>query len=416
MLIVPFSLICYRVKPQFHVGFDSESSQFRIPHSALVNPMTPQDKLRKIREELQQLFLERAELIDGALAALLAAQHVLIIGPPGTAKSMLADELCRRISGATYFQWLLTKFTTPEELFGAVSLKALEADDYRRVTTNKLPESHIAFLDEVFKASSSILNAILTIINERLFHNGRQVGAVPLLTLFGASNELPEDDELLALYDRFLLRFVVGYIAEDFRFLKMLQAREPSERTSITLEELQQMQAEAQALAVPAMVLRGIADIRRELQKKNLVASDRRYRQSLGLLQALAYLNGRPAVTESDLFFLEHVLWKDPGERGEVHAVIHGLIHGYEDEVQELLFQARELSDYPERDWENDAQWRGALLEARAKVHRILTKVEEIRQRAEESGRSLGKVETVKKEIQGIEQQLETKLGSARRL
>jgi len=378
--------------------------------------MTPQDKLRKIREELQQLFLERAELIDGALAALLAAQHVLIVGPPGTAKSMLADELCHRISGATYFQWLLTKFTTPEELFGAVSLKALEADDYRRVTTNKLPEAHIAFLDEVFKASSSILNSILTIINERLFHNGRQVGAVPLLTLFGASNELPEDDELLALYDRFLLRFVVSYIAEDFRFLKMLQAQKPSERTSITLEELRQMQSETQTLVVPTDVVRGIADIRRELQKKNIVASDRRYRQSLSLLQALAYLNGRTAVTESDLFFLEHVLWKDPGERGEVHAVIHGLIRGYEDEVQELLFQARELSEYPERDWESDGQWRGALLEARAKVHRILVRVEEIYQRAEESGRSLGKVETIKKEIQGLEQQLETKLGSVRRL
>src|SRR6187431_914159 len=174
--------------------------------------MTPHDKLRKIREELQQMFLERAELIDGALAALLSAQHVMIVGPPGTAKSMLADELCRRIEGASYFQWLLTKFTTPEELFGAVSLKALEADDYRRVTSHKLPEAHIAFLDEVFKASSSILNAILTLINERLFHNGKEITRVPLLTLFGASNELPEEEELTALYDRFLVRFVVGYI------------------------------------------------------------------------------------------------------------------------------------------------------------------------------------------------------------
>src|SRR6187401_3774973 len=141
--------------------------------------MTAQEKLKKIREELKQMFLERGDLIDGALAALLSAQHLLIIGPPGTAKSMLADELCRRIEGASYFQWLLTRFTTPEEVFGAVSLKALEQDDYRRVTSHKLPEAHIAFLDEVFKASSSILNAILTLLNERRFHNGRAVETVP---------------------------------------------------------------------------------------------------------------------------------------------------------------------------------------------------------------------------------------------
>jgi len=98
---------------------------------------------------------------------------------------MLADELCRRIDGAQYFQWLLTKFTTPEELFGAVSLQALEHDEYRRVTTHKLPEAHIAFLDEVFKANSAILNAILTILNERRFHNGRTIATVPLITLVG---------------------------------------------------------------------------------------------------------------------------------------------------------------------------------------------------------------------------------------
>ena len=372
--------------------------------------MTPQDKLRKIREELQQMFLERAELIDGALAALLAAQHVLIIGPPGTAKSMLADELCRRITGATYFQWLLTKFTTPEELFGAVSLKALEADDYRRVTVNKLPEAHIAFLDEVFKASSSILNAILTIINERLFHNGRAVVSVPLLTLFGASNELPEDDELLALYDRFLLRFVVAYIGEEFRFLKMLQAKEPAERTTISLDELRHMQAKVQALGVPTTVLRGIADIRRELQKKNIIASDRRYRQSLGLLQALAYLHGRTAVAEADLFFLEHVLWKEPSEQVEVHNVIHGLIHGYEDEVQELLFQTRELRDYAERTWDNKEQRARAVIEAHTKIRHILAKVEEISQKAGEIGRPLEKVATIRQEIEAIQQQLLVKL------
>src|ERR1043166_3359650 len=117
--------------------------------------MTGQEKLKKIREELRQTFLERGELIDGALSALLCSENVLIMGAPGTGKSMLAGEICRRIEGASYFQWLLTRFTTPEEIFGPVSLRALEQDDYRRVTSRKLPEAHIAFLDEIFKANSS---------------------------------------------------------------------------------------------------------------------------------------------------------------------------------------------------------------------------------------------------------------------
>src|SRR5271163_4516265 len=190
-------------------------------------------KLSSIREELNHLILERADLIDGALCALLSASHVLIIGPPGTAKSMLADELCRRIDGAEYFQWLLTKFSTPEEIFGAVSLKGLEQDDYRRVTTDKLPEAHIAFLDEIFKANSSILNALLTLINERIFHNGRERVRVPLITLFGASNELPDEEELTALYDRFMLRFLADYIGEEFRFLKMMAGGPERARTTL---------------------------------------------------------------------------------------------------------------------------------------------------------------------------------------
>jgi MoxR-like ATPase len=371
---------------------------------------SPRDLLRTIRDELRQQFLERGELIDGALVGLLAGQHLLVIGPPGTAKSMLADEVCRRITGARYFQWLLTRFTTPEELFGAVSLKALEADDYRRLTTHKLPEAHIAFLDEIFKASSSILNTILTLMHERRFHNGQEVSTVPLLTLFGASNELPEDDELLALNDRFLLRFVVEYIGEDFRFLKLLQAQPAASRTTLSLDELEAARAGAAAVAVPGGVLRAITDLRRELVRRNVVASDRRWAQSIGVLRAHAWLAGRDVVGDADVAFLEHVLWRDPAERQAVREAIRELLHGHEDEVRVLLYQSRELREYALREWETPDLRSRAGVEAHTKLRAILGKVDEILTTARTGGRPTDGVEALRQEIAAIQQEMLARL------
>src|SRR5512132_199181 len=368
--------------------------------------MTPQEKLKKIREELRQRFLERGDLIDGALAALLSSHHVLIVGPPGTAKSMLADELCRRIEGANYFQWLLTRFTTPEEIFGAVSLKALEQDDYRRVTDHKLPQAHIAFLDEIFKANSSILNAILTLINERLFHNGKEVTPVPLLTLFGASNELPEEEELTALYDRFLVRFVVNYIAEDFRFLRMLESHGQETRTSLTLRELRELQEQTREVAIPSHVYRSIADIRRELNKKNIQASDRRYRQCLALLQAYAYIEGEAEVYEKHLFFLEHVLWRDPADHEQVRNTIRELLLGFEEEITELLYESREIRDSALQPGRTSDERARALIEFHTKLRNILTKVDQIMDKAKRLGRPLDRVNSVRGEIEQLQKEM----------
>ena len=180
------------------------------------------NKFLAIEKELNRDYQERRDVIRGLLVGLLSREHVLLLGPPGTAKSALAEDLCNRIGGR-YFRWLLARTSTPEELFGPVSLRALEQDSYRRVTTGKLPEATVAFLDEIWKANSAVLNTMLSVLNERLFFNDGQLVKVPLEFAVGASNELPEDrEELGALWDRFLLRYLVGYIRDLRNFETML--------------------------------------------------------------------------------------------------------------------------------------------------------------------------------------------------
>lgn len=364
----------------------------------------PIAKLGEIRDQLNRAFLERAELIDGSLAALLSHNHLLLIGPPGTAKSMLADELCARIEGANYFQWLLTRFSTPEELFGAVSLKGLEQDDYRRVTTHKLPEAHIAFLDEIFKANSSILNALLTLINERIFHNGRERIPTPLITMFGASNELPDEEELSALYDRFMFRFITAYITEDFHFLKMLDGAAAETRTTLSFNELNQLAETVATVKVPGAILNEIAELRRILAREHIVVSDRRWKNSLDVLRAHAIIFGRSVVIEDDLMFLEHVLWKDPEERPKVTELLRRLVRGYEEEARELLIQSQELRDYAQRPWESNELRDRAVVEAHTKIANILVKFETLLREASDAGRTIPGADAMRSEVREIQQ------------
>lgn len=279
-------------------------------------------KFREIETYLNNCFVEREEVINGALCALLSKSDLVLLGPPGTAKSALTRALCSTVEGAAYFEWLMTKFSTPEELFGPLSLKGLENDQYKRITTGKLPESNIAFVDEVFKANSAILNALLTIMNERLFHNNGSPVKVPLVSIFGASNELPESDELSALYDRFMLRFTVGYVSEDAALEKMLKYSMTTTAPVLTMQELEEAQFCCSNVKVPDEMIAALINIRTSLKREGIYPSDRRLRKTIPIMQAHAWLRGAVKIDMIDLVFLQNCFWDNPNDHKTVKKIL----------------------------------------------------------------------------------------------
>jgi MoxR-like ATPase len=280
-----------------------------------------QAKFATARRELCASLIERDEEIDLVLTALVAREHPLLVGPPGTAKSMLLDALMCWMGGRR-FSALLTKFTAPEELFGPISLTGLKEDRFVRVTTGRLPEADGCFLDEVFKAGSAILNTLLRILNERTFDVGDGVSRpVPLRICVAASNEWPNSEdggkELQALFDRFLLRKVIRPVATRAGRERLLWSdiRPPVFSALITSVELDQASEQAKALPWGDAGKDALTQVLKELGGEGIRPGDRRQRKAVRVAQAYAWLNGAELVLPEHLEVLAHVLWDDPVEQ-----------------------------------------------------------------------------------------------------
>src|SRR4029078_1082249 len=178
-------------------------------------------KVRAVGRALDERYLDKSELIRMLLVTLVAGEHMLIVGPPGTAKSAMVRHLARLVD-ARYFEYLLTRFSEPNEIFGPIDIKAFREGSYVRRVEAMLPDADIVFLDEIFKSNSAILNSLLTILNERRFSNGANLMKVPLWSLCGASNEVPNDDNLAAIFDRFLLRCVSDNL-DSYHFAGLIE-------------------------------------------------------------------------------------------------------------------------------------------------------------------------------------------------
>lgn len=305
------------------------------------------EKLLELLDHLNHGLVERDSTLKAALLTMLAGENLLLVGPPGTAKSLIARKVAECLGhdggaehAGEYFEYLLTKFSTPEEIFGPLSISELKADRFKRNTAGYLPSVRMAFLDEIFKASSSILNALLTILNERLYHNGAEAQKVPLQALIAASNELPTgQEELDALYDRFLVRSFVDYVSEA-NLPRLLDKPGPAPTiTPLSAADLTAIRQAAEAVTLPADIVSAIQKIWaghkqmfKEDRRENL--SDRRLRKVVGLLCISAATNGRKEVDLSDLLLLKDCLWNHPDNALKVRELVMNTLRAFSHPLQ----------------------------------------------------------------------------------
>ena len=283
-------------------------------------------RITQLLEQIGEGLHEREQILSISLLSTLSGQNTFLFGPPGTAKSLISRRLACAFESQKYYEHLMNRFTTPEEVFGPVSIQELKQDKYIRKTEGYLPDAEFAFLDEIWKSSPAILNTLLTLINEHVFKNGSEIIKAPIRSVIGASNEVPQENQGLdALYDRFITRLMVPPIVLEDNFNLLLNAKpstsEPNvdKELKVSLSELNQWNEAIHNVELSNDTLLVIKYIRNEISEKNeelgLYVSDRRWQKAANLLKASAFFNERNYTNLTDTILLKHCLWTSPANR-----------------------------------------------------------------------------------------------------